>query len=586
MINLGKRILNCIDYKRKKKLFYLQILSILSATLNVFSALLIAPFIAILSGDERILKSDLFNFFFKNLVNSNDDVLIFFSSILIFFYCLNIVMTLIISYLNFKWSNDLINYFGTKLFNFFINKNWLFHTNTSSKILLSKIHQDTQRLRNVIIEPALEIFSNIFLSVFIFFAILAVDFVIAISSILTFTFFYSCFYFLFKKQLKTIGEMTTVFYPKYYKILLDSFASIRDTILFKKKKYFSGKFETILVGMNNLWAKQQFIIKLPRSIIEIIAFSLIIFLIIYLVKFKNLEFAEIGSLIAFYGICTLKVIPALQKIFNGLSIINSHQSAFDSIEKELLESKNLPVKNFENYDNKTRINFTNKIELKNLTFIYPGKRSKGIYDINIEIPFGKKIGIFGQTGSGKSTMIDNIIGLLEPNKGEIHIDGLKLNQSNLYKWQNNLTIVPQKFIITDDTLKKNIAFGLADEEIDDDKVKECLKISCLEEFIDNLDLILGENGERISGGQRQRVAIARALYKESEIIFLDEATSALDTFTEKKILDNLINNKKILTIVIISHRMETLKICDCLFRVSDGKVIKLDNFKKLEDYFK
>ncbi len=586
MISLGKRILNCIDHKRKKKLFNLQILSVVSAILNVFSALLIAPFIAILSGDERILNSKIFNFFFKNLKDTNDDILILFSSILVLFYCLNILVTLIISYYNFKWSNDLTNYFGTTLFNFFISKNWLFHTNTSSKVLLSKIHQDTQRLRNVIIEPALEIFSNIFLCIFIFFAILAVDFTIAVTSILTFIFFYSCFYFLFKKQLKSIGEMITVFYPKYYKILLDSFASIRDTILFKKKKFFSSKFETTLVGMNNLWARQQFIIKLPRAIIEIIAFSLIIILIIYFVKLKRLEFAEIGSLIAFYGICTLKVIPALQKIFNGLSSINSNQSAFDSIEKELLESKNLQLKNFHDHENKNKINFNDKIELKNLTFIYPGKRSKGIYDVNIKIPFGKKIGIFGQTGSGKSTMVDNIIGLLEPTKGEILVDGLKLNQSNLFNWQNNLTMVPQKYIITDDTLKKNIAFGLSDDEIDEDKVKECLKISCLEEFMDNLDLILGENGERISGGQRQRVAIARALYKESEIIFLDEATSALDTFTEKKILSNLINYKKISTIVIISHRIETLKICDLLYRVSAGQVIQLKDFKKLEDYLK
>ena len=253
--------------KEKENFFYLQIFSVISAILNIFSALLIAPFIAILSGDERIINSKIFNLFFNNS-NNNEDILIYFSSILIFFYCLNILVSLIISYYNFKWSNDLTNYFGTTLFNFFIDKNWIFHTNTSSKVLLSKIHQDTQRLRNVIIEPALEIFSNIFLSIFIFIAILLVDFVIAISSIITFIFFYSCFYFLFKSNLRSIGERITIFYPKYYKILLDSFASIRDTILFKKKDYFSKKFETTLVGMNILWAKQQFIVKLQEQLLK------------------------------------------------------------------------------------------------------------------------------------------------------------------------------------------------------------------------------------------------------------------------------------------------------------------------------
>ena len=190
MINLGTRILNCIDKKRKQKLFYLQILSIFSAILNIFSALLIAPFIAILSNNQSFLNNKIFNFFFNNFRNNDEDILIYFSVILIVFYCLNIIFSLVIAFYNFRWSNDLTNYFGTTLFNHFIEKKWLFHVNTSSKELLSKIHQDTQRLRNVIIEPALEMFSNIFLSFFIFMAILTVDFTIAISSIVVFLFYH------------------------------------------------------------------------------------------------------------------------------------------------------------------------------------------------------------------------------------------------------------------------------------------------------------------------------------------------------------------------------------------------------------
>ena len=218
--------------------------------------------------------------------------------------------------------------------------------------------------------------------------------------------------------------------------------------------------------------------------------------------------------------------------------------------------------------------------MENVTFKYPGKRNKGLTNINLKIEKRKKVGIVGKTGSGKSTMIDLLCGFLNIEKGKFTVDGKEIGKSQISSWQKNISIVPQNFFISEGNLKQNIAFGCLEEHIDEEKIKDCLKIVCLNEFVNNLDLNLGENGERVSGGQAQRVAIARALYNNPEILILDEATSALDTTTEKKIFKNL-KDYKIETIIIVSHRIETLNTCDDIYSMDEGSLVRLKNYDEL-----
>ncbi len=313
---------------------------------------------------------------------------------------------------------------------------------------------------------------------------------------------------------------------------------------------------------------------------EIFAFTFIILITIYLVEFKEMKFSKIGPLLAFYGICTLKLLPALQKIFLSIAIINSHQSAFDRIEEYFLEMKKQD-QNIIDETNKRKISFMDKITLSKVNFEYSGERSKGLKNVDMQLPIGKSIGISGKTGSGKSTLVDIITGFLKVNSGEIKVDNLLIDEKNISEWQNTFTFVPQKIFIGDYTLRENIAFGVKKELIDDKKIEKILDIVCLEELKNNLDLRLGENGNRISGGQQQRIAIARALYKDCRIIFLDEATSALDTFTEKKILNNLSSSSNIDLIITITHRLETLKTCDVIYRVSNGNVKKINDLNDI-----
>ena len=583
MINIISRIFFCIEKSMKRKLISIQILSIFSSIFTAASALLIAPFIAILINKDAVLESK----WVKPFINKfpEEDLTISLVIIIVLFYCISILANLTVSYFNLKWSNQLEIYFKTIMFKYFLLQDLLFHINNSSKLLLSKIHHDTDRLKGEVIDPTLDLITNLFLIFFVLLTIILVNFKVAGLVFIVFFTFYLFFYLFFKKKMRKIGDLVTRSYPVYHKTISDSFFSIRDTILYKKKLYFSDLFIKTTRERCNAITEQLFLLKLPRNIIEIFVFSAIVLVMTYFIEIKKYQFQEIGPYIAFYGICVIKLLPAFQKIFQNYSLIKSHLSAFESIEQDLIEARKMQNLSIDEEIPDKKLNFKNELELKDITFRYPGKRNKGLSNVGIKIKKGQKIGIVGKTGSGKSTLIDILCGFLEFNKGEFFVDGIKLDKDNIPNWQKNISLVPQKFFISEGNLKTNIAFGSSIKNIDENRIRNCLKASCLEEFSENLDLYLGENGDRISGGQCQRVAISRALYKKSELLILDEATSALDTTTEKNIFKNLKNYENIKTIIIVTHRIETLKECDKLFYIDDGVLKELKNYGELVEVY-
>ena len=534
MLNLISRIISCVDRELKIKFYYLQLIIILLSVLNIISIILIAPFITIFSNQDIILQNN----FFKKVLNlfvffDKDNLFLIVASALLIFYSLTVIFTFILNYLNINWSQQISVYFKNILYNYYINKDWLYHSSTSSKNLIAKINNDSDRLTNQLILPIIEFFSGFIFVFFMFFTIFLVNFSVAITSLILLSTFYMFFYFLFKKKLRRSGDEFTKLYPLYYKTLSDGFSSIKDTILFDKKTFFTKKFFHILSEMKKNSILQSFLTQIPRGIIEILFLFLIMFFLNLLVKKFEYSFVEISSLMGFYVVVCIKTIPALQKLYRNFSIIKANESAFENLETDLLEAKKFSETNLNKNENH-KIELKNKIEFKNLSFNYPNNKNAGIFDVNIDIQSGFKVGIAGKTGSGKSTFVDILLGFLSPLSGQILIDGKILDKSNLKSWQKKISYVPQTFFISETTIKSNVAFGEEEELIDIDKVKHSLKIAELEEFENQLDKIVGENGKKLSGGQRQRLGIARAIYKNMEIIVLDEATSALDTNTEKK----------------------------------------------------
>jgi ABC-type multidrug transport system fused ATPase/permease subunit len=276
------------------------------------------------------------------------------------------------------------------------------------------------------------------------------------------------------------------------------------------------------------------------------------------------------------------LIPAFQIIFSGFNKINFSTKGLDDILFRLNENKNLKISKKTN----NKLQIKNEIKIDDLDFIYPNSNRMALNKINLIIQSGEKIGIVGSTGSGKTTLIDVLLGLLNPTNGEISLDGNGISKLGLKKWQNSIGYVPQNIFLSDKTIAENIAFGLSKDELDIKRVKEVCKIANLHSFIsEELEqkyfTEVGERGVRLSGGQRQRIGIARALYNNPSLLVLDEATSALDNITEKLIIESIANHFKSITTIIIAHRLNTIKNCDCIFYLENGKIKSYGTYDEL-----
>lgn len=288
-------------------------------------------------------------------------------------------------------------------------------------------------------------------------------------------------------------------------------------------------------------------------------------------------------LITLYAFAAYRLLPAIQQIYSSFNQLKFIGPAVDSVYQDI---KNLTSNEIilDNKDNS--LNFKNEIVLKNIFYSYPNSRKKALSNISINFPSKSTVGIVGKTGSGKTTLVDIILGLLEAEDGSFEVDGQKISQNNIQNWQKLIGYVPQDIFLSDCSIKENIALGINTKDINLQQIENVSKTAKLHDFVinnlpDKYETVIGERGVRLSGGQRQRIGIARALYNNPKILILDEATSSLDNNTEKKVMDAIYKITDDITVIIIAHRLNTIKNCDKIFKLEDGKFIREIKYEEI-----
>ena len=327
-------------------------------------------------------------------------------------------------------------------------------------------------------------------------------------------------------------------------------------------------------------ASSAVISQLPRFALEALAFGGIILLILYMMLQKG-SFYDALPILSLYVLAGYRLMPALQQIYSSLTNLSFIRPSLDSLIEDI---KNL--KPHYHNDNKYALSLNKKISLKNINFSYSNDTRKILSDININIPVKTTVGLIGATGSGKTTTVDIILGLLEAQSGTLEVDGTIITKKNLRAWQRSIGYVPQNIYLSDDTIASNIAFGYQHENIDQKVIEKVSKIANLHEFVINelpkqYQTSVGERGIRLSGGQLQRIGIARALYHNPQVLILDEATSALDNDTEQAVMEAINNIKNDTTVILIAHRLNTVKNCDFIFKLDKGRVVSQGTPKEL-----
>jgi len=392
---------------------------------------------------------------------------------------------------------------------------------------------------------------------------------------------YFIIYIASRRKLSYIGLERTKANKKRYKLLKESFMGIKDITLLGRQEYFISKFSHALKRFSKLSKKAKLISQAPKFFVDSLAFGGLFSLALYVV-WSNKGVEQFIPLATLYAIAGYRILPAFQNITRSLASLRFNWKSLEIIAEDLNAAS---AKN-DNQINIVPIKAFNKLTLDDITYRYPGS-SQVIFDhLSLTIHKHQSVGFVGHTGAGKSTLADIILGLLPVTGGQVLIDDTSLTHENTASWQEKTGYVPQQIFIADDTVLRNIAFGIDDDKIDLSRVVEAARAANIHDFIineldDAFNTRLGERGIRLSGGQRQRIAIARALYRNPDILVFDEATSALDNETEKSINQSIRSLSGRKTLIIIAHRLNTVKDCDIIYVLEKGKIIATGGYDHL-----
>ena len=572
MLNDIKKIFTQLDRKIVNKIYLIFVLMVFIIGLEVFGISLVIPFLnSITEPDYLIKKKELLNLP-QNLsfLNAVFEQKIFLILLIIFYLFKNFLLGFLI-FLKTKFIFSIQKKLSSNLFKIYLYKNFFFHLNNNSALLIRNVTDEVGAFVQNFLVSVLDLILEVFVFIAIFLLLLYIEPFGASFIAFTFLIVGFLFYKTFRKKIQFLGQERQYHDGEKLKRLFQSFQAIKEVKILNIEKELINQFNFNNFKSLDIGRKRFFLLQVPKLIFEIFAIFSLIFLV-----FINLDVKNNTALIPIIGAFTaaaFRMVPSINKIISSLQNIKFSYPSIKVIRNEIF-NENSKDNNIDKDLNK-KVYF-DKFELKNISFKYSNDQQEILKNINLTIKRGDKIGIIGKSGAGKTTLVDIILGLLDQSQGSKLLNNGELIDGSK-DWQNIIAYVPQDVFLLDDTLKSNVAFGVKEEKIDNEKLLLSLSKAQLKDLVQNrehgINTSLGEGGLKISGGQRQRVGIARALYSDPDVIIFDEATSSLDHMTESKILDEIELNLKGKTIIMITHRENSLKFFDKIYEIKDSMLI-------------
>jgi ATP-binding cassette, subfamily B, bacterial PglK len=386
-----------------------------------------------------------------------------------------------------------------------------------------------------------------------------------------------------QKRMRRYGRMAQTYRKEMIKTARQAFGGIKDARVTNREPFFISKYKHVAYESSQLQRHKTFIGQIPRPVVETIAVAGIMSIAVVM-HLQGRPIANIIPVIALFGVAIVRLMPTVQQMTKLLTDLRYNIYSVNPIYDDLTALKKYSEEFKTDRRRKAKTTLTNTISIRDLHYQYPGSEEQALNGVSLDITKGKAIAFVGPSGAGKTTIVDMLLGLLEPQKGEILVDGENIFDS-ISAWQRNIGYIPQFIYLSDDTMRRNIAFGIADDKIDKEKMLRAVEQAQLSELAarlpKGLDTVIGERGTRLSGGQRQRIGIARALYHNPQVLVMDEATSALDNITEKQIIDSIDALKGERTIVMIAHRLTTVMNCDVLYMMDQGRIVDSGTYNDL-----
>lgn len=581
MNKILKKLMVLLDQRQKRIMILLVIMMLIGAVLETAGVGMVIPVMQMVLDEKAVAKNKYLQVLCDILHIAHDDnrtLIIVTMLALIMIFVLKNIFLFFQQKAQFKFVYT--NQFATsrRMMINFMQRPYEYYLNADTSVIQRSITSDVNNMYGLILS-LLQLFSE----GIVFVCLVGVSFVTDIWMTITVTVVLVAalvvIMCVLKPIMKKAGEENQDYYSGLYKWIDQSVMGVKEIKIANKENYFINEYAKCGAGYVNAVQRYNLYNATPRLLIETLAIAGMIFYMMFQLV-RGTAVTDIMPQVMALGVAAMRLIPCANRINNHLTSISYFEPFFmgvsDNLQEEIRdESINYDESAYRKKVEVEKLNIEEKIELKDIVYKYPNTEVFIFDHANMEIPIGQAVGIVGTSGAGKTTVVDILLGLLRVQQGQILADGVEVRE-HYQSWLKNIGYIPQTIFMIDSTIRKNVAFGFADEDIDDEKVWRALKEAQLDEFVkglpEGLDTSIGERGIRISGGQRQRIGIARALFEDPEVLVLDEATSALDNETEAAIMDsiNRLHGKK--TLVIIAHRLQTIEKCDMVYRVEHGKV--------------
>jgi len=567
-----KKLSYIFSRRDKWKLAVLFVLVAIGSVLELLGVTIFMPFIQIIMNPQTIFQNQILHQMYIFLgKNNTTDFLAALAGIIIFIYIFKNIYLIWEKNIMYKFSYNIQQRISVRLLVAYMNEPYTFHLQKNIAELQRSLQEDTDLFTKGIIH-ALELLTEvvvcIVLGVYLF--IVSKSITVVVLGILVVSVF--VFTTITKKIARSLGQECQVYKGKLYQWMNQALGGIKEVKVLNREQYFIDRYSNVF----GKYVYDQRIVRLigviPKYFVEATCMSGMLLAIIIKMYFGQKDMTEYIPQLSVFAVAAFRMLPSVGKINEHVANILYSAPSLDLIYRDLQSIENVQIDE-ESRDENWKLK--KEIQIKNVSYHYPDADTNVLENVSFRIPKGVTVAFIGSSGAGKTTMADIILGLLVPQMGKIEADDLNV-MKNLHTWQKEIGYIPQVIYLSDDTIRNNIAFGVEESAIDDNAVLDAVRKAQLSEFIDalpdGLDTFVGDRGVRLSGGQRQRIGIARALYHDPEILVLDEATSALDNETEAAVMESMDSLHGTKTIIIIAHRLTTIRNADVIYEVNDGKV--------------
>ena len=547
---------------------------IMGSFLELMSVSIFSPFIDLIMSPDALQESSAMSFIYSLFsFHSIENFLVTIAGAIILIYIIKNIYIIVEKDCIYRFSYRIQRNISTSLLKAYMEEPYTFHLNKNISVLQRSMQEDADQFTKGIIhilEMIAEVCVCVAIGIYLYIVSKSITIIIVGLLVLCLAFFS----FISKKYSTTWGREGQIYKSRIYQWMNQSLGGIKEIKVLNREQSFIKHYDEYFSKYVRVLRLNRLIGIMPKYIIEMVCMTGLLLAIIFKILFGQKDLIEFVPQLAVFAVAAFRLLPSVGKINEHLSAVLYAKPSLELIYNDLKEVEDLEEKESPK-DNEWK--FKNKIEIKKISYCYPDGDTDVIKDASLTIEKGKTIAFVGTSGAGKSTLIDILLGLLKPKYGKIYADGMDIFK-NLKTWQKEIGYIPQSIYLSDDTIRNNVAFGVDEKEIDEQAVINALKQAQLYEFLEGLpeglDTFVGDRGVRLSGGQRQRIGIARALYHNPEILVLDEATSALDSDTEAAVMEAIDSLKGQKTILIIAHRLTTLRNADVVFEVIDGKGIQ------------